>query len=242
MATSVALQPQLTAYGGSFYECPPHQLRGEGTATAWPSPLPPRRLLSPTPTDPRRCRVVVGLPSSRLRRSPDTRCRWLPRCLPGPSTAPAKLSRLMLTRSHAQPGSVMRTVIARATAPPSLHLRSRFVPCPLPRLALRLRSSLVPAPQPRRRPRRPRHRPRQQSCHGLCFTPGALAPTIAAHPRRVSREAASVVSSDARRFRFFCHPPSSIPASARSAVRRKEWPPATSTPPPAASSSRAQVR
>lgn len=34
MATSVALQPQLTAYGGSFYECPPHQLRGEGTATA----------------------------------------------------------------------------------------------------------------------------------------------------------------------------------------------------------------
>ena len=50
--------------------------------------------------------------------------------------------------SHAQPGSVMRTVIARATTPTSLHLRSRFVPCPLPRLALRLRSSLVPAPSP----------------------------------------------------------------------------------------------
>jgi len=65
----------------------------------------------------------------------------------------------------------MQTVIARATTLTSLHLRSRFVPCPLPRLALRLRSSLVPAPQPRRRPRRPRHRPRQQSCHVLCSIP-----------------------------------------------------------------------
>jgi hypothetical protein len=82
----------------------------------------------------------------------------------------------MLTGSHAQPWSVMQTVVARATTPTSLHLRSRFVPCPFPRLALRLRSSLVPAPQPRRRPRRPRQRPRQQSCHGLCFMPGALAP------------------------------------------------------------------
>ena len=88
MATSVALQPQLTAYGGSFYECPPHQLRGEGTATAWPSRLPPRRLLSPTPTDPRRCRVVVGLHYGPRGLSPARLC-----------SAPARLRRVL---SHPQ--------------------------------------------------------------------------------------------------------------------------------------------
>ena len=51
---------------------------------------------------------------------------------------------------------------------------------------------------PCRRPRRPRHRPRQQSCHGLCFPPRRSRALVAAHPRRVSREAASVVSSKAR--------------------------------------------
>ena len=57
---------------------------------------------------------------------------------------------------------------------------------------------------PRRRPRRPRQRPRQQSCHGLCFMPGAHAPSMRHTHRvnacrrlvcRVSRFAASVVSS-----------------------------------------------
>jgi hypothetical protein len=38
---------------------------------------------------------------------------------------------------------------------------------------------------PRRRPRRPRQRPRQQSCHGLCFMPGALAPSMR-HTHRVN--------------------------------------------------------
>ena len=54
--------------------------------------------------------------------------------------------------------------------------------------------------------------------------------------------ASGFASRDARLFRFFCHPPLSIPAlaapergvggSARSAIRRKEWPPATSPCPP----------
>ena len=47
-----------------------------------------------------------------------------------------------------------------------------------------LRGGVASPPQrfalvvPRRRPRRPRQRPRQQSCHGLCFQPGALAPSM----------------------------------------------------------------
>ena len=64
---------------------------------------------------------------------------------------------------------------------------------------------------PRRRPRRPRHRPRQQSCHGLCFKPrrsrafhAAPAPrqALAQAGCRVSRVAASVVSSIARLLRL----------------------------------------
>jgi hypothetical protein len=63
---------------------------------------------------------------------------------------------------------------------------------------------------PCRRPRRPRHRPRQQSCHGLCFMPrrsrafhAAPAPrqALAQAGCRVSREAASVVSRLARLLR-----------------------------------------
>jgi len=50
-----------------------------------------------------------------------------------------------------------------------------------------------------------------------CSFPCPLPPRTAApasRPRRVSREAASVESSHARPFRFFCHPPSSIRALA----------------------------
>ena len=50
------------------------------------------------------------------------------------------------------------------------------VASPLQRFAL-----VVPC----RRPRRPRHRPRQQSCHVLCSKPGALAPSMR-HTHRVN--------------------------------------------------------
>ena len=72
------------------------------------------------------------------------------------------------------------------------------VALPLQRFAL-----VVPC----RRPRRPRHRPRQQSCHVLCSIPGALAPSMR-HTHRVNAcrrlvcrvvLTASVVSSIRRR-------------------------------------------
>jgi len=90
---------------------------------------------------------------------------------------------------------------------------------------------------PCRRPRRPRHRPRQQSCHGLCFKPRRSRALVTAHPRRVSREAASVVSSKARPAAISDrHSPCSCSSASRSLTSQHAgpaarleivWPPAT---------------
>ena len=111
-------------------------------------------------------------------------CRRLPLGLPGPSTAPAKLSRLMLTGSPAQPWSVMPTVRPRFLQTPacSRNLRSQ-VPrqAPVRNAAMRRARFLVPRPAPAG----PRQSCRQRSCHQLCSEPCALAHSMR-HTHRVN--------------------------------------------------------
>ena len=72
----------------------------------------------------------------------------------------------------------MLTVVARALKTPDRHTGcgNKEQPVrrsPMRNAALRRARFVVP----RRRPRRPRHRPRQQSCHVLCSTPRRSLPT-----------------------------------------------------------------
>jgi len=91
---------------------------------------------------------------------------------PRPSNAPAELSRLMRRGSPAQSLLAMLTVVARAMKTPARHTgcgkeEQPVRRSPMRNAALRRARFVVPC----RRPRRPRHRPRQRSCHVLCSMP-----------------------------------------------------------------------
>ena len=160
MATSVALQPQLTAYGASFYECPPHQLRGEGTTAAWPSRLPPR-LLSPdrpTMTLPRRGRstALAGFAHSSIPRAPHlSRAVLLPR----------------YARAHPAPVAPWSAIPSgpdAATRPATSPLRGSHHPVPTPASGLcHAACGARVTPSPLALPTRNRDRSCKRSLHAL---------------------------------------------------------------------------
>jgi len=102
-----------------------------------------------------------------------------------PSSAPAELSHLMRRGSPAQSLLAMTTVVARAMKTPARHTgcgkeEQPVRRSPMRNAALRRARFVVP----RRRPRRPRHRPRQRSCHVLCSMPRRSRAFNAAHAPR----------------------------------------------------------
>jgi hypothetical protein len=161
----------------------------------------------------RRCRT-----SSMQRRARRPR-RYAARSIPMPTPASGLCHRTCGAKfcakpgsSHAQPWSIMRTVIPRATRP---------------RLALRLRSSLVPAPRPCRRPRRPRMSRAGQARHVSCKMPGAHAPSMGRKRPVAPTSRGSSVSRFARLLRSSAGTPQALPAAA---LTRPTGPPINVTP------------
>jgi len=112
-----------------------------------------------------------------------------------------------LRGSHAQPWSAMQTAVSRAITPTSLHLRSGAGSCRVPspgwHCGCGAASFQPPAPPPS--PAAPTKTTPAELSWSLLHARRSRA-LVASRPRRVSREAASVESSEARPFRFFCHP------------------------------------